>query len=110
MVTQVTELENRKRQLLADSDRWRQSLSTEIQDFKAVAAWVPRTIRMVRTVYPIILLAVPLLGYLVGRRRSPVLEFSAPPRKRGIFSSILAGYKFYRNAQPMWDQFRSMRR
>src|SRR2546429_8350885 len=106
MFAQRNELQERKRQLLARSEACRTSIINEFQNIKTAAAWLPRTIRTARALYPVLLLAVPLIGYIFARKRSAPPQNHAPT-KRGLIASPLAGYRFYRQIKPVWDKLRS---
>ena len=96
-------LQERKRQLLARSDACRASILSEIQGVKAATAWIPKGVVAIRTIYPALILAVPLIGYIFARKPS---QNPSPP-KRGFIASVLAGYQFFRQIKPVWDELRS---
>src|SRR5436309_1582801 len=108
MAAEIKELDERKRQLLARSEYCRQTMVMQVRDLKTATAWVPHTVRVVRTAYPIILLAVPFLSYLFARKRShrPAVAVESS-RRRGVIASALAGYKFFRQMKPVLDGLRS---
>ena len=98
MVVGVNELAERKRQLLARSEIYRQSISIEVDQIRRTTAWIPRTIHVARVVAPLLMFAVPLAGALFGRKRTT--------RKRalgGIASNVLAGVRLFRWIKPLWD-------
>src|SRR5438876_7794484 len=104
MAAKVNALEQRKEELLARSHVYRQSLEAEFRDIRTATAWVPKSVKVVRAVYPILLLAAPLLGYVFGRKR---LRHNHRPSKGGILASALAGYRLVRQFKPVWDGLRS---
>jgi hypothetical protein len=108
MADKVNALAERKRELLARSELYRQSLESEFRNIETATAWVPKTIGIVRAAYPVLMVAAPLLGYAFARkkRRSSNGEAST---SRGIIASTWAGYKLFRKFKPVWDQLRSWR-
>ena len=103
----MKELERRKQQLLARSQVSRQNLANALTELKTATAWIPHTVQVVRAASPVLLMALPLIGYLFARKgRIPQAE---PKRRPGMLASALAGYKFYRQMKPVWDGLRSRR-
>ena len=107
MAAEMTDLEDRKRQLLARSDLCRQRMAMEFRDIKTATAWVPHTIHTIRAVYPVFLLAAPLIGYVFARKRH--VPKTQPIRRAGVLASALAGYRFFRRMKPVLDGLRSRR-
>jgi len=103
-------LAEHKRQLLARSESHRQSLEMEIRHIKAATAWVPRALHLARSVYPIALLAVPLVGLILGKKVSPKAPAKERPAVKGLAATALTGWNIYRKVKPFWDGFRSARR
>jgi len=107
MAAEMKDLETRKRELVARNEACRQALAMEFRDIRTATAWVPHTVHVVRAVYPALLFAIPLIGYLFARRRRiPKPEARAKP---GVIGSALAGYRFFRQMKPVWDGLRSGR-
>jgi len=108
MADQVNGLAERKRELLARSELYRQSLEAELRNIETATAWVPKTVRIVRAVYPVLMVAAPLLGYAFARkkRRSSNGEASAPA-SRGLAATAWAGYRLFRKIKPVWDHLRA---
>jgi len=109
MAAEVNELAARKRQLLAESELCRQSLEMEFQTLKTATAWVPRTVKIARSVYPILFLAAPLLGYAFTRKRPRPTAEDGQPARRGLLAKALAGYRLFRKVKPVWEGVRSWR-
>lgn len=103
----MNELQERKRRLLARSDACRASLADECQNIRIATGWVPRTVRTVRSIYPVLLIAIPLIGYLFARKRPAAPPQNHAASKRGLIASALAGYRLYRQVKPVWDQVRA---
>jgi len=100
-------LENRKRQLLIESERCREAMDEQLRHVQSATAWVPKTLKIARAAYPLFLLAAPLLGYACVRKK-PVAE-RPPARGSGILATALAGYKLFRRVKPIWDGLRLYR-
>jgi len=108
MVTEIDALRSRKQQLIERSDLYRQAMADELRNVQPATAWVPQTVRVARTFYPVLAMVAPLLAYVLTRkRRAP--EPAPPPRRNGVIASALAGYRFFRQVKPLWDGVRSWR-
>jgi len=59
MADKVSEIEERKRELLSRSEIYRQSMTLEFADLKTATAWVPKTVKVARSVYPVLMLLAP---------------------------------------------------
>ena len=106
MAAEVTALEQRKRELLARSEFYRQSMGADLQNIRSATAWVPRGIKAARAIYPILMTAAPVLGFLFSRRRHRAEKNS---NGRGFFAKAFAGYRLFRKVKPVWDGFRTWR-
>jgi len=109
MAAKISETEERKRELLNRSEIHRQAMTLEFAEIKTATAWVPKSVKIARSIYPVVLLVAPLLGYTFARKRVRPL----PPRSagsRGLFASALAGYKLFRSVKPLWDGLRQWKR
>jgi hypothetical protein len=109
MAFEVKDLAARKQRLLTQSERLRGALGEEFQQVKTTTAWMPRTVRVVRASYPVLLLGAPLLGYLLTRkkRHKPIPQKAS--RRNGVVASAFAGYKLFRQMKPVWEGLRSWR-
>ena len=103
MADQVDSLAERKRELIARSESYRQSLQASLSDIKETTAWISRSVRTVRSVYPVLLLLMPLAGLIVRKKG---LRKRLPPPKRGLLSKAAMGLKIFRTVKPFWDGFR----
>ena len=106
MAAEVTLLEQRKRELLARSDFYRQSMAADLQNIRSATSWVPVGIKAARAIYPILMTAAPVLGFLFSRKRRRAEKNS---NGRGLFAKAFAGYRLFRKVKPVWDGFRSWR-
>src|SRR5580765_6242456 len=105
MVVPMNQIQEHKRQLVARSEAWRTSIIVEVHAIKVASAWLPKSLHTIRAFSPL-LLAIPLLGYRFARRRPAAPQAAAPP-KRSFIASVLAGYQFYRQFKPIWDELRT---
>jgi hypothetical protein len=107
MADKIESLADRKRELIIRSEMYRQSLEANLSDIKEAIAWVPRVLRRVRSIYPLFVLALPLLGVAV--RGKGLLRKRPPPRK-SLLTKAATGIKIFRTVKPFWDGFRQARR
>jgi hypothetical protein len=104
MAAKVNGLAERKQELLARSELCRQSIEAEFRNVETATAWIPRTVRMVRAAYPVLIVAAPLLGYAFTRKKKRSEQEA--PAGRGIAATAWAGYKLFRRMKPVWDGLR----
>jgi hypothetical protein len=109
MADKIESLADRKRELITRSEIYRQSLEANLSDIKEATAWIPRTFRLLRSVYPLALLVLPLLGFAV-RRKAWLRKPPPPPKKKGLLSKAAVGIKVLRTVKPFWDGFRQAQR
>ena len=106
MAHKVDAIAEQKRTLIARSEMYRQSMEADLRNIREAVAWVPRTFRAMRMVYPVLLLALPAAGFFlkkqIGRKRSPP--------KKGWLGKAATGIKIFRSVKPFWDGFREARR
>ncbi len=101
----MNNLAERKKELLARSEYYRESMAEEVHHLRAATAWVPRTIQVFRMVSPLLVVAAPAMGMLLKRRG---FEKAAAPRKH-MLGKILAGVQTFRKIKGFLDAFRPMR-
>lgn len=102
----MNDLDARKRALLVRSEIYRQALVAECSHIQAAAAWVPRMLQYARMVGPVLAIAAPVAGWLLGSRKKRV---AAPKPKRNLLSTVISGYRIARQIKPVWDGFRRSR-
>ena len=103
----INALADQKRELVIRSERYRQSLEANCSDVREAVAWIPRTVRLLRSVYPVVLLVMPLIGFAVRKRG---LLRKRPPPKKGLLGKAAVGIKAFRTVKPFWDGFREAQR
>src|SRR3954470_15149573 len=108
MAGEMTALEQRKRELLARSEFYRQSMGADVEQIRHATAWVPKGIKAARAVYPILMTAAPVLGFFFSRRRHRP-EKNSNSNGRGLFAKAFAGYRLFRKVKPVWDGIRTWR-
>jgi hypothetical protein len=101
------DLQARKRQLLAESEFYRQTLAADCAHLNSATSWISTTLRMARLVAPVLAMAMPVAGFFFRSRKKHVLL--PPPKKKNLLSSVLAGYRLARQVKPIWDGFRRAR-
>lgn len=106
MAAEMTVLEQRKRELLARSEFYRQSMGADLQNIRSATSWVPVGIKAARAIYPILMTAAPVLGFFFSRRRHRGENKS---NGRGLFAKAFVGYRLFRKVKPVWDSLRSWR-
>lgn len=103
MSAAATDLQARKRQLLAQSEFYRQTLASDIAHLNAATSWIATTLRYARMVSPILAMAVPIAGFFFRSRKKHAPQ--PPPRKKNLLGTLLTGYKIARHVKPIWDGF-----
>jgi hypothetical protein len=101
------ELADNKRQLVARSDYFRQSMSGDLDNLKMGVAWVPRTVQVLRWAAPALAVATPIVALLMGKR---VKAKPASPPKKNLFAKVLAGIAFYQKARSVVNILRPIMR
>ena len=95
---EMTELEIRKRQLLAASQVNRQLLVFQTGQLQAAAGWVDRGYRLAQSLGPGFKFALPIAGLLLVRKRSG---------ERSLLAKAFAGWQFARKAAGLWRAIRT---
>lgn len=96
-VPKITDLEARKRALVTESEICRETLKIEVDNLRLYAAGFRNRFEQVRNFGPLLLLAVPLVGFLFGKR-------AQAPRASGLKGGIataLLGLRLYRKYGPL---------
>lgn len=99
----VNSLAEYKKELVARSDAYRHAMAVEVHHIKSTTAWIPRTVHMVRWASPLLMVAAPVAGLLLGRRLK-ARPAAHPPRK-GLLARVLAGVAMYRKVRSIVDLF-----
>jgi hypothetical protein len=106
------QLSDQKRRLLENSEKYRRALAAEFQNVKASTAWVPRTVGIVRATSPLVALAAPVIGFLIGRKKKGAPDKTAHKNgksEKGMVAKALILFEIFRKAKPFWDHFQRAR-
>jgi hypothetical protein len=98
----VKELEERKRFLLASSEMYRQTLTLEVANIKFSTALLKRRLKSPKHLLMLLGLAVPVAGYVMGRRA----KATEKSRASGWLPKLVAGWKLYQRVAPLIKKFR----
>lgn len=109
----ANQLTEEKRRLIEDSEQYRKAIAAELQNIKASTAWVPRTVGIVRATSPLIALAAPVIGLILGRRKKQKhdqhLEHTNGKPNKGVVAKALLLFEIVRKARPFWEHFQRAR-
>jgi hypothetical protein len=111
------QLTDEKRRLIEDSEQYRKAIGAEVQNIKASTAWVPRTVGIVRATSPLIALAAPVIGLILGRKKKRKLtehdehslEHKNGKSQKGMVGKALLLFEILRKARPFWEHFQRAR-
>ncbi|HTD87656.1 MAG TPA: hypothetical protein VK850_13860 [Candidatus Binatia bacterium] len=79
----VKTLAEQKQDLIARGDLYRRALANDLQQIQAAVGWVPKTLSLVRTVSPLLVLSGPLAAWLFrGRRKNKVATNGEPGKEK----------------------------
>jgi len=101
------DLQARKRQLLAESEFYRQTLAKDVAQLNAATSWMTTILHYARLVSPLLAIAVPVAGFFLRPRKKHAAQ--PPPRKKNLLGKFIAGYKIARQVKPIWDGFHRAR-
>ena len=109
--TEVRSVEEQKRELLARSQRCREALMADCGEAAAALAWVSKTVQVVRSISPVLLVAAPLVGWLArrkmrnGKARPPAADQAEKKKKMGVLALAWQGYRVYKQFAPFLQGF-----
>jgi hypothetical protein len=84
-ILKVKELHRKKKELLVRSEILRETLALEVTNVRLGVALLKKRMRILKTVYRLFGVVVPIGGLLVGRKRKA-------ERKSSFFSQLLSGF------------------
>jgi hypothetical protein len=102
------DLEAHKRELLARSEGYRQTLRSDVREAVASVAWVPRTLSTLRFASPVLLMLAPAAAFAAGRwafGRVAAPMASAKPRF-GLLGKFMTAVRVFQQVKPLWDGYR----
>lgn len=103
-VSEIADLEARKRALVRQSELCRQALQADLHNLVLYGANLRRRVDQVRSVGPWLLLATPLAAPLAGllfKKRHKPTNSAPPARTKGIVASALLAFRLYRKYAPL---------
>jgi len=65
----VKTLAEQKQDLIARGDLYRRAIATDLQQVERTIGWVPKTVSLVRSIAPLLVLSGPLAAWLLGGKR-----------------------------------------
>jgi hypothetical protein len=110
MAAQSIDLQARKRMLLAESEMYRQTLSSDVAHLTSATAWISTALHYARLVAPALAVAVPIAGFFFGSRKKRAHAHAhTAPAKKNLLGKVIAGYRIARQVKPILDGFRRVR-
>ena len=106
------QLTDQKRRLIENSEQYRRALAADLHSIKTSTAWVPRTVGIVRATSPLVALAAPVIGFLLGRKKKGEVqknEHKNGKSEKGMVAKALILFEIFRKAKPFWDHFQRAR-
>ena len=107
---EVKSVEEQKRELLARSQQCREALMADCGEAVSALAWVPKTVQLVRSISPVLLVAAPLVGWLARKKMRngkvrPPAEPAEKKKKMGVLALAWQGYRIYKQVAPFVQGF-----
>ena len=90
-------LEQQKKLLVVQSDIYRCTLSLQCARIETSMAWFDRALSFIRSTYPLMMLAAPILGFAAVKKRSLL---------RNLWVKGLLSWQLYRK---LWPRIKAMR-
>ena len=107
MNAEYMDLEAHKRELLARSEGYRQTLRSDVREAAAAVEWIPKTLNTLRFASPILMMLAPAAAFAAGRwafGRATATAGVARPRF-GIFGKLIAAIRIFQQVKPLWDGY-----
>jgi hypothetical protein len=95
-IFEVKDLQQKKKELIARSDIHRQTLAREATNIKLSLELLKKRLRVLRTIYRVLGLAVPVGGLLFGHKE--------PERKASFISKFLSGFDLARRIKSFFNR------
>src|SRR5579863_1057889 len=95
-IFEITELQKKKKELIARSDIHRQTLALEATNIKLSLELLKKQLRVLRMIYRVLGLAVPVGGLLFGHKE--------PERKVSFISKFLSGFDLARRIKSFFSR------
>ena len=101
------DLESYKRELLARSEGYRQTLRSDVREVAASVEWIPKTLNTLRFASPILMMLAPAAAFAAGRwafGRAATSAGVARPRS-GILGKVITAIRIFQQVKPLWDGY-----
>ena len=101
------DLEAHKRELLARSEGYRQTLRSDVREAAAAVEWIPKTLNTLRFASPILMMLAPAAAFAAGRwafGRATSSASVARPRF-GILGKLITAIRIFQQVKPLWDGY-----
>jgi hypothetical protein len=109
--TEVKSLAEQKRELLERSQQYRAALVADCTEVGTALSWLPRTLQVLRTISPLLVVAAPLAGWLArkkmrdGRAKAGKRDSEEKKKKLGVVGLVWSGFKIYQQVAPFIKGF-----
>jgi hypothetical protein len=103
-------IEDQKRELLERSQRCREALAADCGEVAASLGWVPKTLQILRSISPLLLVSAPLIGWFArkklrnGKARAPQTD-QDKKKKAGLLALAWQGFRVYKQMAPFVQGF-----
>src|SRR5688572_1003951 len=104
--TKVKSLAEQKQDLIARSDLYRQAMVGEIQHIQATFGWLPKTLYLIKTASPLLIMASPLAAWLMrGRKKNKAVTKDPAKDKVGVFARAWGIFRIAQQIVPFVHGF-----
>jgi len=103
----VKTIAEQKRDLVAQSDLYRRAMADDLQYFQTSIGWLPKTLYLIKTASPLLVLSGPLAAWLLrGRKKTKVSKNGEPEKdKVGTFARIWGAIRIAQQVVPFVHGF-----
>jgi len=103
----VKTLAEQKQDLIARGDLYRRAMVNDLQQVERAIGWVPKTLSLVRSIAPLLVLSGPLAAWLLGgRRKSKQVKNGEPDKEKvGKLARIWGAIKIAQQVIPFVHGF-----
>ena len=102
------DLESHKRELLARSEGYRQTLRADVRETAASIEWLPKTLSTLRFASPILLMLAPAAAFAAGRWAfgRVATPLASPKPRFGLLGKVMTAVRIFQQVKPLWDGYR----
>jgi|SRR5688572_2222942 len=102
----VKTLAEQKRDLIARSDLYRQAMAGDIVRLERTLGWLPRTFALIRAASPLLVMASPLIGWvLAGRSKSKLPKELSKEKRAGKLARMWGIFRIAQQVVPFVHGF-----